>query len=278
MIRSSANGRRSSSARSWIERKFFDRRFDLRFSRKLAELGYGIETKFKADTKGSQRYYSWDIAGMPQSVVEKFSRRSGEVNQAEKEVVEQNKQKDKQRGLDPSLTPDELGVVARDKLGATSRQYKRKDLTLEECRSYWDTRVTPDEARQIAELQQAAIGKENPVPVNTAEKAVAFAICHHFERHSVVDWHDLAVTAMERSMGAARPDDIEAAARRQGVLFKDGEVTTEKVLAEEQRIIGFARAGRGVYQPMGSSRGISEAGVEELKPRPARRRPPHLGE
>ena len=34
------------------ERKFFDRRFDMRFAHKLAELGYGIETKYRADGRG----------------------------------------------------------------------------------------------------------------------------------------------------------------------------------------------------------------------------------
>ena len=246
------------------DRKFFDRRFDLRFSHKLAELGYGIETKYKADGKGGRRYYSWDIAGMPASVVAKFSRRTQEVNEAEKATIEANRERDKNLGRDPSLTSDTLSMVARDKLGATSRLSKRKDLTVGDCRTYWDQKVTPEEARQIAELQQTAMGAEKTAPVNTADMAVAFAIGHSFERNSVVDWHDLAVAAMERCMGAARPEDIESQARRQGVLLKDGEATTADVLAEEQRIIGFARAGRGVYQPLGSSKSVSEAALAGL--------------
>ena len=227
------------------QRRFFDRSFDARFARKLADLGYGIETKYKADPKGGRRYFSWDIAGMPASLVAKFSRRTAEVEKL----------------------AAALGVSdprSKDKLGATSRRNKRADLTLEACRAYWDQKVTPEEARQVAATLQAAVGGENAAPENTLEKAVAYALAHHFERNSVVDWHTLAATALERSLGAAVPEDFEPEARRQGVLIRGGEATTREVLAEEQRIIGFARAGRGVYQPLGEAREPSGAELPEL--------------
>lgn len=47
------------------ERKYFDRRFDMRMAGKLAGLGYEIEIKFKADGQGGKKYYSWDIKGIP---------------------------------------------------------------------------------------------------------------------------------------------------------------------------------------------------------------------
>ena len=209
-------------------RKYFDRRFDMRLASKLTDMGYGIETKRK-----DGKYYSWDIKGMPESVVKKFSRRTGEVEKL----------------------ADDLGVrtaTGKDKLGATSRQFKRKDMTLDDYRTYWDSRVAPDEALQIAETIKAAILRQNPEPTNTADKGVRYAIEHEFERKSVMKWTDLAITAMERCMGGAHPDEIEPEARRQGALLKDGQVTTKAVLAEESRIIDFAREGRGTMRPLGS--------------------------
>ena len=214
-------------------RKFFDRRFDQRFASKLTDLGYSIETKMKPDQQGGKRYFSWDIKGMPESVIQKFSRRTGEVEK---------------------LAAD-LGVgsaTGKDKLGATSRQFKRKDLTLADYRTYWDARITPDEAKAVAEVIKSAMLGQNPKPTNTADKAVQYAIDHHFERRSVIDWHDLAITAMERSMGGAKPEEIEPEAKRQGVLLKNGEATTKDVLGEESRIITFARGGRGTMRPLGS--------------------------
>jgi conjugative relaxase-like TrwC/TraI family protein len=213
-------------------RKWFDRRFDARMASKLTDLGYSIETKLKADKEGGKRYFSWDIRDMPDSVVKKFSRRAGEVEKL----------------------AAELGVgsaTGKDKLGATSRQFKRKDLTLADYRAYWDSRVTPDEARQVAEVIKGAMELTNPLPENTADKGVKYAIDHHFERTSVMGWHDLAITAMERCMGGATPEEIEPEAKRQGALFKEGQVTTKAVLAEESRIIDFAREGKGTMRPLG---------------------------
>ncbi|WP_157369266.1 MobF family relaxase [Zavarzinella formosa] len=217
-------------------RKFFDRRFDQRLASKLADLGYGIETKTKEG-----KYYSWDIKGMPKSVTEKFSRRTTEVDKL----------------------AEELGVGSaqgKDKLGATSRQFKRKDMTLDDYREYWQSRVTPAEAQTITNLIDAANLGQNPPQTNTADKAVAYAIDHHFERRSVMDWHDLAITAMERSMGGALPEEIEPDAVRQGALLKDGQVTTKEVLAEESRIIDFAREGKGTIRPLGADIGKTMSG------------------
>src|SRR5579872_532200 len=121
-------------------RKYFDRRFNQRLSSKLAELGYAIETKWERDDKGHRKYMGWDVKGVPASVIEKFSRRSAEIDKL----------------------ADELGVtsaVAKDKLGATSRLSKRKDLTLDDCRKYWNSRLTPAEAHQIEDsIEQARLG------------------------------------------------------------------------------------------------------------------------
>ncbi len=177
-------------------RKWFSTRFDLRLASKLTDLGYEIETKYQADRNGGRKYYSWDIKGIPQSVLSKFSRRSAEVEQAEQDAVKAIKERDPE-------APDTLSAVARDKLGATSRQHKRPDMSLADYRDYWNSRVTPEEGRRIAETLKRALQGRNPRPVNTAEKGVHYAIEHQFERQSVVRYTDLAITAMERCMGSA---------------------------------------------------------------------------
>lgn len=216
------------------DRKWFDRRFDSRLASKLTDLGYSIETKWKADDRGGKRYFSWDIDGIPDSVVTKFSRRAQEVEQL----------------------ADELGVrsaMGKDKLGATSREFKRKDMTLADYREYWNGRVTERESQEIAETIKAAMLGQNERPEQGAAKAMAYAIDHHFERQAVVPVKQLEITGMERSMGSARPEDIERAGKRLGLLVKDGEATTQQVLEQEGRIIAFARGGRGTMRPLGLS-------------------------
>ena len=123
-------------------------------------------------------------------------------------------------------------------------------MTLADYREYWDSRVTPEEGRAVAATIDRAKRGLNPKPEPQAAKAMAYAIAHHFQRNSVVDFNDLAVTAMEKSMGGALPGDFEPEARRQGVLFEGGKATTRAVWEQEQKIIGFARAGKGMFAPL----------------------------
>ena len=107
-------------------RKFFDRRFDIDLAASWPSLGYEIETKFKADGQGGGKYFTWDIKGIPDSVVAKAARGGRpEVDATEAAIVAERKE------AKPGRRRTELSAVARDKLGATSRREKRDDLTLE---------------------------------------------------------------------------------------------------------------------------------------------------
>ena len=64
-------------------RKYLDRRFDSRLSAKLVGLGYEIETSWQPDRRGGRKYHSWDIHGIPQEVIDRFSRRSKEIHELE---------------------------------------------------------------------------------------------------------------------------------------------------------------------------------------------------
>jgi conjugative relaxase-like TrwC/TraI family protein len=233
-------------------RKWFSTRFDMYLASGMADLGYEIEIKYEPDGKGGQKYYSWDIKGIPDRVIEINSRRSAEVKQAEKEAVAKIKERD-------ASAPDTLSKVARDKLGATNRLNKRTDKTLDDYREYWNSRITPEEGRQIAGTIERARKGLNPKPVNGADTAMMYATGHHFYRHSVYGYKPLLITAMEKAMGTALPDDIVKAAERQGVMqgsiWRDGKelpgyATTEAILRQEEKIRGFAQAGLGRFAPL----------------------------
>ncbi|MFT3920950.1 MAG: AAA family ATPase [Myxococcales bacterium] len=213
------------------ERKYFDRRFNQRFAAKVAALGYAIDTKWERDSKGSRRYVGWDIKGIPDSAIEKFSRRTQKIEQV----------------------AERLGVtdtIAKDKLGATYRENKRKDLTLDDLRAYWNARLTDDERLQIERTIRVAVARGCSAREPQVEEAMQYSIDHHFTRHSVVPVTTLEVTAMERCMGNALPEDVERSAAQQKLLVRDGEATTAEVLAEERRCIGFASEGRGTCRPL----------------------------
>ena len=77
---------------------------------------------------------------MPAPVLARLSKRSEEIDQLEEKIVAKRKQEDK-------YAPDHLSAVEKDMLGATSRRQKRDDLTLDECREYWQTWYADDAER-----------------------------------------------------------------------------------------------------------------------------------
>jgi conjugative relaxase-like TrwC/TraI family protein len=235
-------------------RQYFDRCFDAIFAAKLTGLGYEIETKWKEGGKGKAGYYSWDIKGMPASVIDCLSKRTQEIDRLEQEIIAKRKEEDK-------YAPDHLSPVERDRLGATSRRLKRDDLSVEECRAYWGTLISKADKGQIdATIERAKLGL-NPKPPMLAATAADFSMRHHFEKESAVPVERLVTTALEHAMGSARPDDIERELTRQGVVLveKDGRrlATTRQLMAEEDGLAAFAACGRGTVKPIGLAEGLT---------------------
>jgi conjugative relaxase-like TrwC/TraI family protein len=247
-------------------RKFFSHRFDLRVSAALADLGYELVTERKPDAKrGGMEYHTWDIKAAPgfeaemQSGKVKMSRRHQEIEQTAKEIVAARKERDPD-------APDEMSPGEDYRLGRTTRRGKLKGdqaVTLDGLREYWDWRLTPEEKGAYAVTIGRAREGLNPRPKSKAAAAMAYAIEHEFFTKSVVDYDKLLITAMEKCMGGARPEDLDAEAKRQGVMRKDGKASTQAVLDQERRIIGFARAGKGTCRPLAPERDDGLAGLSE---------------
>ena len=225
-------------------RKYFSHAFDARMAKKLTDAGYAIETKLQADEQGGMKFKTWDVKAALgheadwQSINDKNSRRHQEIEAKKAELVAKQK---------PGTA---LSPLVNGSLAKTTRRGKREDLTLPELRAYWQSRITPEEGQAIAETIRRAKAGENPPARPLAAEAMAHAIAHHFQRNSVVTFTDLVVTAMEKSVGHALPDDLRTEAVRQGVLFSGKEATTRDVLRQEEKIIGFARMGKGCYRPL----------------------------
>lgn len=82
------------------------------------------------------------------------------------------------------------------------------------------------------------------------------ALGHCFERNSVLPERKALAEAMRRSLGAASPDVVRRLVDREGLVTgeRNGRrmATTREVLAEENRMIAFARDGRGKCRPLGT--------------------------
>lgn len=198
---------------------FYEAIYHNRLAANLKALGYGVERKGKG----------FEIAGVSRELVEKFSRRSKHIDEV----------------------AAKLGITnprAKAKLGAKTRLGKAKELA-DDLNRYYVSRLTDIEKIQLAGLE----GKRSR-EVST-EAAVGYAIGHMFERRSVVDEKRLYETALRFGIGSVTPDGVREEAKRQGLLVKKGEATTKGVLAEEARVIAFARDGRGTCRGMGGAGG-----------------------
>ena len=201
---------------------YFEAAFHARFAKQLNELGYGIERTAKG----------WEIAGVPQRVIDEFSKRAEQVEQKAKE----------------------LGITSasgKDGLAAMTRERKRKDLSKLELRELWDRRISADE--------RAVIRNGRTVPVAAQQisemKAMDFAVQHCYERASIAADKELLRSALRFGVGDVDVEQTKRQLLRDECIQKtvNGRqwLTTEDVLAEEKRLIDFVADGKGKFKPFG---------------------------
>ncbi len=199
---------------------------DARFARKLRALGY-VPVIGK---RGLQ------LAGVPQSVIDKFSQRR---NQIEKKAAEQG-------------VSDAAG---KHKIGAAIRESKSNDLPADKLLEDWQNRLTPLEKAALEKVRDKQIAQTREI---SAREAVDFAVGHLFQREDVVTERKLRKTAVEYGIGCVMPDDVDreiaGALERGEILKKDGKTGPQYVKAstlhDQCRMTSLAREGRGQYEPL----------------------------
>ena len=207
---------------------YFQAVFHSRLTDRLAGLGYGIERNAK----------SWEIAGVSHDLVSRYSRRTA--------VIEQ--------------TATDLGIsdaAEKDELGATTREHKAKNLSAKQLLDEWHSRLTALECETLADVRSNAKTGERVRDDKAANAAMQYAVGHCFERKSVVPERTVLAEAMQHSVGQATVEDVLRQASVSGLIVgtRNGRrmATTPTVLSEEQRIIRFARDGRGACRSLGDS-------------------------
>jgi conjugative relaxase-like TrwC/TraI family protein len=208
---------------------YFQARFHKILSDKLIHLGYQIR---RTNT-------SFEIIGIPERVIDLFSKRTDEIVRIAKEL-----------GLDD---PDKL-----DALGSRTRAKKQKGLSMSELKAEW--------RRQIHSLGMAGDSEgEQPIrfalpqtlPDLTPKQCVDHALQLRFERASVVQDRRILETAYRHSLGhvtvnVGQITDTFESDQRLLHMQEGGKTlcTTHEILAEEQRMVGLARRGLGALQPL----------------------------
>jgi conjugative relaxase-like TrwC/TraI family protein len=221
---------------------FYQASFHSRLSSRLTALGLPIEQTRKG----------WEIAGLSRQTVEKFSRRHAVVEEKFKALqaeAEQERAAARARGEEAELPP-----LTKHDLGASTRERKRKDLSMPELRREWVARLSAAEADSIRKLNDQVGGGGGSGDKDRAREAAALAVEHCFERNSVLPHRQVLAEAMKRAYGNATPEQVTAALGELPLII--GEIggrrmaTTRQVLEEERAMVRFAREGRGQCDPL----------------------------
>jgi conjugative relaxase-like TrwC/TraI family protein len=207
---------------------YFEAVFHSRLAGRLDRLGLPIE----------RTRNGWELGGIDKHLVEKFSRRTAQIEEKAREL-----------GIDDA--------EAKSELGAKTREKKQKGLTFPELQNAWRSRMTEEELQVLATLEQRIGGDAEPADANAPARAVEYARSHVFERKSVVAEREFLAEALWHSVGQASVEQVTRAAGASELIAanRDGRrlVTAREVLAEEARVISYARDGRGTCAPFVTS-------------------------
>ncbi len=189
---------------------------------RLRKLGYEIRASGK----------SFEIVGVPDSVIKKFSKRHREINAQEADYGTINNPK------------------VRDLLARKLRAQKRQDITHTELEQLWRGQISDDEWEQLQRLVAAA---DRPLPslgLNPA-RVVSEAANHVLERQSVVAIHKLLQQALIFGRGGVDLDELRQAIEAQPDLLHGGEHFTSTAIAQMERdLFALVTRGQGARPPL----------------------------
>jgi conjugative relaxase-like TrwC/TraI family protein len=201
---------------------YYQARFQKRLADKLSELGYHIR----------KTNNGFEMAVIPQKVIDHFSKRTNLIGQVAKEKGITNRK--------------EL-----DQLGARTRGAKNKNMTMPDLIRQW--------RKQIDENGLDTLDRELRTTDYTldAEKSVEYALDHVFTRNSVKRDRQIVAEGYKYVVdnNQVTLDDIDAAFLKNDRVFRiqvgsQQLCTTQLVHAEERRMINLARDGIGKLRPL----------------------------
>lgn len=201
---------------------YYEACFHSSLSAKVVKLGYAVE----------RRGGFWEIAAVPQSAIDKYSRRTEEIERTAKE-----------RGItDPKQ---------KDALGARTRRSKSEAKPWPEVEADWKARLTPQERRAVVNAKGA--GHQSRLP--SAKEAVEHGLAVALGRSSVAEERRILEHALRFGFGGVSVEAAMEELARSGVVVRRGAsgktlVSEKSMLEREARMVSLARKGRGALKAM----------------------------
>jgi len=188
------------------------------------------------------RKNGFEIKGVPQRLIEEFSRGSKAREAAVAEFIKEYRREP---------TDNEIAVLVRD-----SRPDKLIHLSTAEVRKQQFDRLTPRDWNTLTQVrEQADLNKGRPLKTMSAEAALQYGLDHVFERVSVAPDYAVLTAALKHGRGQVQlPDLIRALSERQGrdeIIRSGDDIATRESLDREREMVETIRNGRNQHDRMG---------------------------
>ena len=207
-------------------------------ARGVRTAGYDIVDRFD---HGRER--GFEIQGVSEELLEKFSQRSEQRDQAIAGFVEQN-------GRLP--TNGEIAMLVRE-----TRSDKLQEISTEAVRAHQELRLGFFGRAELERLHATAQARGPILEPGDAAASLLYAREHFFERVSVAQDHALQREALQHGRGRVDLQELKAAALRQeyaGLVLKVGhEVATQDSLARERTMVQTINEGQGRFSRLGGA-------------------------
>ena len=193
----------------------------------VRSLGYEIETR--RDSRG--RDLGFEIRGVSDDLLERYSQRSAQRDRAIDEFTKQN-------GRKP--TDNEVAVLVRE-----TRADKLAEISTEQVRQQQQARLSPEEQRNLEQLRHNSLEHRQNVPdeISRAQDSLQYAKEHLFERRSVVHDYELLAEALQHGRGHVDLGQLRGllqVEQSQGELIHAGNrLATRESLDREQRMVAL---------------------------------------
>jgi conjugative relaxase-like TrwC/TraI family protein len=216
-------------------------------SREVRASGYEIENR--RDVAGKDK--GFEIAGLSQEILDKFSRRSAQRDAAIQEFTHK-------RGRAP--TDNEVAVLIRE-----TRADKLQEIPTEQVRCRQLERLTPDQRNMLGGLREEALKQSSPLRLEhrVAEASLGHAQEHIFERLSVAKEHEVLTEALRHGRGQVELSALQGFLSRErtgGNLVGAGdEIATHASLLRERDMVAVVNRGLDRYNQFGNGRHFEPA-------------------
>src|SRR5580658_1059473 len=208
-------------------------------AREVRSLGYEIEDR--RSSKGKN--LGFEIKGVSDELLEKYSQRSEQRDRAIAEFVES-------KGHQPS--DNEIAVLVRE-----SRADKLVEISTAEVHSRQTARLTPEESLTLEQIREAVRERSETqrLEPESAVPSLDDAKQHVVERVSVALDHELLTEALRHGRGRIDLADLKGEFSREesnGRILQAGkEVATRESLDRERDMIERINRGIGQFQRLG---------------------------